>query len=196
MNQPGVECADCVQIREVKVFPDKVYLYAVPYPQDERGMGGPVLEMFISSPKEDILRTQAFHFMGSAKKEPQFELDAEARPLEVEEFEGGLSIKSGKTELRITKNPASFVYYYEGKYLTRIGDRFGHAMISTLKTPEGPFMRVQMDVGIGEKVYGLGGGHLERGRRHLHRDLLQEHPLLHDQPGLWRAGQLQRPRLL
>ena len=27
-------------------------------------------------------------------------------------------------------------------------------MISTLKTPEGPFMRVQMDVGIGEKVYG------------------------------------------
>ena len=25
MNQPGVECADCVQIREVKVFPDKVY---------------------------------------------------------------------------------------------------------------------------------------------------------------------------
>ena len=156
MNQPGVECADCVQIREVKVFPDKVYLYAVPYPQDERGMGGPVLEMFISSPKEDILRTQAFHFMGSAKKEPQFELDAEARPLEVEEFEGGLSIKSGKTELRITKNPASFVYYYEGKYLTRIGDRFGHAMISTLKTPEGPFMRVQMDVGIGEKVYGLG----------------------------------------
>ena len=54
MNQPGVECADCVQIREVKVFPDKVYLYAVPYPQDERGMGGPVLEMFISSPKEDI----------------------------------------------------------------------------------------------------------------------------------------------
>ena len=95
MNQPGVECADCVQIREVKVFPDKVYLYAVPYPQDERGMGGPVLEMFISSPKEDILRTQAFHFMGSAKKEPQFELDAEARPLEVEEFEGGLSIKSG-----------------------------------------------------------------------------------------------------
>lgn len=105
MNQPGVECADCVQIREVKVFPDKVYLYAVPYPQDERGMGGPVLEMFISSPKEDILRTQAFHFMGSAKKEPQFELDAEARPLEVEEFEDGLSIKSGKTELRITKTP-------------------------------------------------------------------------------------------
>ena len=29
-------------------------------------------------------------------------------------------------------------------------------MISTLKTPDGPFMRVQMDLDIGEKVYGLG----------------------------------------
>ena len=108
MNKPGVENADAVQIREVKVRPDSVYLYAVPYAQDVRAMGGPVLEMTISSPKQDILRTQAYHFMGSAKKEPQFELDAEACPLAVTEFEGGLSITSGKTELRITKNPASF----------------------------------------------------------------------------------------
>ena len=156
LNKPGVENADAVQIREVKVRPDSVYLYAVPYAQDVRAMGGPVLEMTISSPKQDILRTQAYHFMGSAKKEPQFELDAEACPLAVTEFEGGLSIASGKTELRITKNPASFTYYYDGKKLTNIGDRFGHAMISTVKTPEGPFMRVQMDLDIGEKVYGLG----------------------------------------
>ena len=156
MNLPGVENADCVQIREVKVQQNRVYLYSVPYAQDVRAMGGPVLEMYISSPKADILRTQAFHFMGSAKKEPQFELDMEEHPLTVEEFEGGLTIRSGKTELKITKNPASFTYYYEGKKLTHIGDRFGHAMISTLTTPEGPFMRVQMDLDIGEKVYGLG----------------------------------------
>ena len=68
LNKPGVESADAVQIREVKVRPDSVYLYAVPYAQDVRAMGGPVLEMTISSPKQDILRTQAYHFMGSAKK--------------------------------------------------------------------------------------------------------------------------------
>ena len=156
MNLPGVENADAVQIREVKIQEDRVYLYVVPFPQDFRAMGGPVLEMYISSPKKDIIRTQAYHFMGSAKKEPQFELEAESCPLTITEFEGGLSVQSGKTELKITKSPASFTYYYEGKKLTNIGDRFGHAMISTLKTPDGPFMRVQMDLDIGEKVYGLG----------------------------------------
>ena len=156
LNLPGVENADCVQIREVRVEQNRVYLYAVPYPQDERAMGGPVLEMYVSSPKQDILRLQAWHFMGSAQKEPAFEMDLEDLPLAVTEFAGGLSVRSGKTELRITQNPASFTYYYDGKFLTRVGDRFGHAMISTMKTPEGPFMRVQLDLGIGENVYGLG----------------------------------------
>ncbi len=156
LNLPGVEAADCVQIREVKVEKDHVYLYSVPYAQDSRAMGGPVLELFISSPRPDILRTQAYHFMGSAKKEPKFELNEAPHPLQVTETGDGLSIVSGKTELRITKNPASFTYYYNGKRLTQVGDRFGHAMISTMKTPEGPFMRCQLDLDIGEKVYGLG----------------------------------------
>ena len=112
MNQPGVECADCVQIREVKVFPDKVYLYAVPYPQDERGMGGPVLEMFISSPKEDILRTQRSTSWAAPKRSPSSSWTRKPEP-GGRGVRGRLSIKSGKTELRITKNPASFVYYYE-----------------------------------------------------------------------------------
>lgn len=156
LNLPGVEAADCVQIREVKIEKNRVYLYSVPYPQDERAMGGPVIEMFISSPRPDIIRTQAYHFMGSAKIEPQFELCEEPGALSVTENENGLSVFSGKTELRITKSPASFTYYYDGKKLTNIGDRFGHAMISTIKTPDGPFMRCQLDLDIGEKVYGLG----------------------------------------
>ncbi len=156
LNLPGVENADCVQIREVKVREKEVYLYAVPYAEDQRAMGGPVLELFISSPRRDILRIQAFHFMGSAKKEPRFELLEEDVPLDVQQNKKGLTIQSGKTRLSITLNPASFVFSHDGRYLTRIGDRFGHAMISAMKTPEGPFMRVQFDLGVGERIYGLG----------------------------------------
>lgn len=156
MNRDGVENGDAVQIREVKIEDSKVYLYSVPYAQDFRAMGGPVLEMFISSPQPDIIRTQAYHFMGSNQKDPAFDLNDANCKLDVTEFEGGLEIKSGNTKLVITKSPCSFTYYYKDKKLTKVGDRFGHAMISTLKSPEGPFMRGQMDLSIGEKVYGLG----------------------------------------
>lgn len=156
LNKPGVENFDCVQIREIRVENGRVCLYSVPYPQDERGMGGPVLEMDISSPRRDIIRTEAWHFKGSAKKAPKFELETEDCPLETEEFEGGITLRSGDTSLRITCRPASFTYYYKGKKLTNIGDKFGHSMISYMQTPEGPFMRAQLDLDIGEKVYGLG----------------------------------------
>ncbi len=156
LNKPGVQNYDCVQIRETKYENGKLYLYSVPYPQDERGMGGPVLEMSISSPRPDIIRTEAWHFMGSAKKVPEFELETVETPLELEEFEGGITVKSGDTSLRITKHPASFTYYYKNKKLTNVGDKFGHSMISYMQTPEGPFMRAQLDLDIGEKIYGLG----------------------------------------
>ena len=74
LNLPGVKNADCVQIREVKITEKQVYLYTVPYIDDERRAGGPVLEFFLSAPRADILRTQVYHYMGSAKKEPQFDL--------------------------------------------------------------------------------------------------------------------------
>ena len=156
LNKPGVQNFDCVQIRQIRAEDGKVYLYSVPYPQDERGMGGPVLEMTVSSPRPDIIRIEAWHFIGSAKKVPEFELCTVDTPLEVEEFEGGVTLTSGDTSLRITRSPASFTYYYKGKKLTNVGDKFGHSMISYMQTPEGPFMRAQLDLDIGEKIYGLG----------------------------------------
>ena len=56
MNLPGVTNTDAVQVREVKVENDRVYLYTVPYHADMRAMGGPLLEMYISSPQPDIIR--------------------------------------------------------------------------------------------------------------------------------------------
>ncbi|MDO4459672.1 MAG: alpha-xylosidase [Clostridia bacterium] len=156
LNKEGVQNFDVCQIREVKVTDNDVYLYSVPYLQDERAMGGPVIEMFISSPQENIIRTQAYHFMGSNRKEPQFDLDIKNIKLDVTEEENRIEIKSGKTSLVITKCPASFTYYYDGRKLTNIGDKFGHSMISYMTTPEGPFMRTQLDVDLAECVYGLG----------------------------------------
>ena len=37
-----------------------------------------------------------------------------------------------------------------------MGERFGSAMLSYMDTPEGPFMSCQLQVDVGEKIYGLG----------------------------------------
>ena len=104
----------------------------------------------------DIIRTEAYHFMGSNQKMPAFELNDAHCALEVENTETTVTIKSGNTKLVIGKNPCSFDYYYKDKKLTSIGNRFGNAMISTISTPDGNYMRAQMNLDIGEKVYGLG----------------------------------------
>ena len=94
--------------------------------------------------------------MGSNQKMPAFELNDAHCALEVENTETTVTIKSGNTKLVIGKNPCSFDYYYKDKKLTSIGNRFGNAMISTISTPDGNYMRAQMNLDIGEKVYGLG----------------------------------------
>ena len=162
MNLPGVEASDAVQIRETRVIPgdgehgDSLWLYTVNYGHDARAMGGPVLELTVSSPAPDIIRLEAVHFAGGRKKEPKFELNAVPCPLLIEEADGEITVTSGKTSLRIRKNPASFAYFYDGRPLTAVGERYGKSMISYMSTPEGHFMRAQLDVNLGEKLYGLG----------------------------------------
>ncbi len=155
-NKPGVTRNEMVQIRDIKITDSSVYLYAVNYTQDERGLGGPVLEIAISSPQPDILRTQVFHFMGSNEKEPLFELQDNKCKLDVTHDNDTITIKTGNTSMVIAKNPVTIDYYYKNRLLTSIGNRFGRAMLSHIKTPSGVYMRGQLCVDIDEYVYGLG----------------------------------------
>ena len=163
MNREGVEAADVMQIREARFEKGKagagdlLRLYCVNYGHDARAMGGPVLFLTVSSPGKDMIRLEAVHFAGSRKKEPKFDLNLAPCPLEVTEGEDGtITVKSGDSSLVVTKNPASFTFYYKDRKLTAVGERYGHAMISYMKTPEGSFMRGQLDLDIGERVYGFG----------------------------------------
>ena len=187
LNKPGVENADAgANPRSESAARHSVYLYAVPYAQDVRAMGGPCAG-------DDHLLPQAGHpahpglplYGQRQKREPQFELDAGSLPPGWSpSLRAACPLPAGKTELRITKNPASFTYYYDGKKLTNIGDRFGHAMISTVKTPGRPLHAGADGPGHwGKKSTAWANGSppfvkngqvvdmWERGRRHLHRNL-------------------------
>ena len=158
VTKPGVKICNCQQVREAKLSPDgrTLSLFCVGYTRDERALDGPALFLTITAPRRDILEVEAVHFKGSAAKVHPFELDETCEPLAFEEGEGAYTVSSGELKLVIAKNPCAFTYYYRGRRITSVGSRYGIAQLSTISTPEGPFMRCQLEVDVGEKVYGLG----------------------------------------
>lgn len=159
LMKPGVTTYNCEQIRDVKISPDcrAVYLYAVSYRRDERGLDGPSLELKITAPQPDMIRLQTVHFKGDRKKYPKFDLDDCRIPMKITDDGSELTLLSGDTRLVIRKkNPCSFTWYYGDQLLTAIGSRYDSPMLSYLTTPDGPYMRCQLNVDVGEKVYGFG----------------------------------------
>lgn len=154
LKKPGVTIYDAKDVREVEVTDSEVTLYAAPFIVTDRGqtLAGPLLTMTVSSPLPDILRVQTWHFMGSAKKEPAFELNDQKCRMEVADTETEVVITSGKLTLTICKLPFNMSWTYEGRLLTSLGDR----QLGYVTAPDGNYMRAQLDVAVGEKLYGLG----------------------------------------
>lgn len=157
--KPGVSSFNCEQIRSVRLSEDgkSLWLFAVPYRREDRSMDGPTLELTVTAPQEDILRLQTVHFKGERQNRPKFQMADQGLALKVEEDKETVTVKSGKLSLVIRKkNPCGFTWLYEGRVLTEIGSHFGAPMLSFVDTPEGPFMRCQLQTDVGEKLYGLG----------------------------------------
>ncbi len=159
LMRPGVKTYNCEQIRQVRLSEDgrEVRLFAVPYRQDDRSLDGPAQEISVSSPQPDMLRLRSVHFKGVRRKMPRFDLEDRRCPLEVCEDAETLQIASGQLRLLIHKKPpCTLTYYYGDRKLTNVGERFGSAMLSYVEAPEGPFMSCQLQVDVGEKIYGMG----------------------------------------
>lgn len=156
--KPGVTSYNCEQIREIELneTKTKLWLYGVAYKEDRRSLDGPAIELEISSPQPDIIRLSAVHFKGDTKKYARFDLFDARCELDVEDTAERTTVRSGKTTLVIEKRPSNFTWYYNGRKLTGIGAQFGKRMLSYMTTPEGPYMRAQFDLEIGENVFGLG----------------------------------------
>ncbi|ADQ45494.1 glycoside hydrolase family 31 [Caldicellulosiruptor kronotskyensis 2002] len=116
---------------------------------------GPVFTIRFSSPFEDVIRVQIWHYKGQKDKKTYFEFYKEEGycPL-IEVFSESIVITSGKLKAVINKKGEWKVeYYYEDKYLTRNGYKYlGYAIMPDNTT----YMREQLSLSVGECVYGLG----------------------------------------
>ena len=156
VDLPGISTKEVAQIREARIDSHSLYLFTVNYNNDKRALEDAMIEIFISAPGKDILRIEARHFSGSRKKMPRFDLNIEDLPIDACDRGESLTVINGKMRLEINKNPATFDFYYEDRYLTSFAKKWDRSYISHVIKNGESYMDAHLSVDIGEKLYGLG----------------------------------------
>jgi alpha-D-xyloside xylohydrolase len=153
----GVTLYNAVEICDTKVGDSTITVYAACKPVAHRGdtLNSPLLTFTFSSPMDDVIRVQICHFAGGLAKGPEFKINEDSNHrAQTGENDTCLYLRTGKLEMRVYKGKTWQIdYLYNGRRITGNGIRStGYAITPDKKT----YMREQLDVAVGELVYGLG----------------------------------------
>lgn len=157
LNKEGIDTYSPAQAYNVINDDKSISTLATTRVINHRGdtLGGPVLTVKLSSPMEDVIRVQIFHFKGLNKKSPEFkiEIDEDEKVNIINNYDF-TSLKTGNLSVKIPKTGDWSMDFYNGEEkLTGSGNR-NAAYIQT--KDDGNFMRDQLNLSVGELVYGLG----------------------------------------
>ena len=112
---------------------------------------GPLLTISCTAPLEGVIAVRLTHFRGGADRGPAFELNAE-RGGKVRTDENEAVLESGELSVRFDRNNWGVEFRAGGRTLTGSGFK----AMAMLDTPDGRFLREQLDLGVDTHVYGLG----------------------------------------
>jgi alpha-D-xyloside xylohydrolase len=116
---------------------------------------GPLLEIHFSAPFPNVIEVISYHYKGVVEKGPSFELnkDKNFKP-EILDKEDVIILKSGNLRVEINKKGVfKFTFFWKDKKLTSSGFKHMAYAVDENKTP---YMVEQLDLAVGELVYGLG----------------------------------------
>ena len=151
----GFDIHKASEVRFVRKEPGKITLTMPTFHIYVRGMtlSGPYITMEITSPAENIFRIRTYHFKGDKSLAPSFfSISEDTSDLSVEEDEKNVTVKSGASTLVINKENYGYELIRDGRTVT--GSREG--ALAYIDGSHGCFMREQLDLRVGEHVYGLG----------------------------------------
>jgi len=155
----GVSLYNAVEICDVKLANSSVSVYAACKQVLHRGdtLNSPLLTFTFSSPMDNIIRVQVCHFAGGLARGPEFAIrQDDGCKVQTGENDNYFFLRSGKLEMRVFKGKTWKIdYLYDGRRITGNGIKStAYAVTPDKKT----YLREQMDLGVGELVYGLGNG--------------------------------------
>lgn len=142
-----------VSINEVLSSEHEVKLYVSAQKQGGRSaLGGVTLEVTLFAPKEDIIGVKIQHHLDELKKRPFFYCSRNCGL--IEKNDSNIILRSGKMEAKIRRDGEwKIQFFYNGKFLTENGWRStGYAVSDSRQA----FVKEELLLSVGEKVYGLG----------------------------------------
>jgi alpha-D-xyloside xylohydrolase len=154
--RPGCTPWHPVQVHEIETEGNVLTIHAATHQLVTRGdtLGGPMLSIRFSSPMENVIRVQMLHHKGGKPRAPEFVLNeiSHPQPLILNETDSA-SLTSGQLSVRVRKGAEWLVEYIAGEHPVTSSGWRGMGIIDT---PDGRFIHEQLNLGVGECVYGLG----------------------------------------
>ena len=117
-------------------------------------LDGGILTIEVTSPREDVITTKLINLKKDRSNCPKFGLNETDPDVEIDETDDKWTFTSGRLTLEIAKGETiDFKYLYDGKVIAHSGWRAK----GLVTDPEGQLhVSEQLDLGVGEKIYGLG----------------------------------------
>jgi len=157
MLREGVTLAAPMDIRDVEVSGGMLKLHVATRPVRHRGdtLDGPMLTYEYSSPFAGAIGVKVYHFKGGLKKGPQFELNRDEGYMpEISMDTETITFASGRLVMKLRRSGGwNMDILYDGKRITGSGYR-NNAYLTV--EGQGAYFREQLDLGVGEYIYGLG----------------------------------------
>lgn len=115
----------------------------------------PLFTYTFSAPQPDTIGVKIEHFAGVQEHAPYFHLSSQQTELAVEETEQHITLTCGKMQAILHKEGRWHIeYLFAGKKLTQSGIKGAGYAVD--KNTHAPYVFEQLDLGVGETIYGLG----------------------------------------
>jgi len=153
----GVKAHYLHQVYDTEICDNSVTIYCPDKEIRDRAdtVDGMLVSVKLSSPMEDIICIKLDHFKGSTVPEPKFDINNDSnKPLDIQEDDSKIVLKTGSLSVCVNKKEPFIIDFRNGeKSITKTGYK-KMAYMETEKDEN--FMLTQLDLAVGECVYGLG----------------------------------------
>src|SRR5215216_87949 len=152
----GMTIHSPAQVHEVEVTTGAMTVYAATKKLVTRGdtLNLPLLTIRFSTPMENVIRVQIYHHKGGISQKPEFLLTEQPHPQPViTDDEQCATLMSGQLSVHVQKGDPWLVEYKAREHVITSSSWRG---MSFVDAPDARFMYEQLNIGVGECVYGMG----------------------------------------